>query len=79
MVGAPNSSRFPDFFSLNLHVERRFRLWGHEWALRAGFNNLTGHHNPVAVVNNIDSAEFGTLSGGQGRVFTGRIRFLGRY
>jgi hypothetical protein len=78
LIGAPNSRRFPDYFSANLHVERRLRFGGREWALRAGFNNLTGHHNPMSVNNNIDSPDFGTFSGGQGRVFTGRIRLLGR-
>jgi hypothetical protein len=78
LVGTPNSSRFPDYFSVNLHFERRFRLLRKEWALRAGFQNLTGHHNPVVVNNNINSPNFGTYAYGQGRVFTGRIRFLGR-
>jgi hypothetical protein len=79
LVGPPNSMRFPDYLSINLHLERRFRFFrGYQWALRAGFNNLTGHHNPVVVVNNIDSSRYGEFGGGQGRAFTGRIRFLGR-
>jgi hypothetical protein len=78
LVGEPNSNRFPDYFSLNVHAERRFRFWRHQWALRAGFNNVTGHHNPMVVNNNTGSDAFGQFSGGQGRVFTGRIRFLGK-
>jgi len=78
LIGAPNSRRFPDYFSLNLHLERRFRFWRWEWALRAGFNNLTGRRNPVVVNNNIDSLRFGEFAGGPGRAFTGRLRFLGR-
>lgn len=78
LVGDPNSHRFPDYFSLNLHLERRFHFWRWEWALRAGFNNLTGHQNLTAVSNNIDALDFGEFSGSQGRVFTGRIRFLGK-
>lgn len=78
IIGPPNSQRFPDYFSLNLHVERRFHFWGYEWAIRVGFNNLTGHHNPDVVINNIDSPLFGQYSAGSGRVFTGRIRFLGK-
>jgi hypothetical protein len=78
LVGPPNSQRFPDYFNLNLHVERRFRFWRSEWALRVGFNNITGHQNPSVVVNNIDSPLYGQFAGGSGQVFTGRIRFLGK-
>ena len=78
LVGAPNGSRFPQYFSLNLHVERRIRVWRSEWALRVGFNNLTGHENPTVVSNNLDSYDYGRFWGSQGRVFTGRIRFLGK-
>jgi hypothetical protein len=78
LLGNPNSRRFPDYFSLNLHVERRIRFWHTEWALRAGFNNLTDHNNPTVVINNIDANDFGQFTGTQGRVFTGRVRFLGR-
>jgi hypothetical protein len=59
-------------------LERRFHLLHWEWALRAGFNNITGHQNPTVVNNNIDGVGFGQFSGSEGRVFTGRIRFLGR-
>jgi hypothetical protein len=78
LVGLPNSRRFPDYFSLNAHVERRFRLFGFQWALRAGFNNLTGRDNATVVNNNVDSPQFLTFGGAQHRTFTGRIRFLGR-
>jgi len=77
-VDGPNSRRFPDYFSLNVHVERRFRLHGYEFAFRVGSNNITGRRNPVVVNNNIDSHEFLTFSSFQKRAFTGRIRFLGR-
>lgn len=78
LVGSPNARRFPDYLSLHVHLERRFRFWRCEWALRAGFNNITGRDNPSAVNNNIDSPLFGRFSGLQGRTFNGRIRFLGR-
>jgi hypothetical protein len=78
MVGPPNSRRFPQYFSLNLHAERRIRFWRTEWALRAGFNNITGNSNPTTINNNADSPDFGQYGGGEGRAFTGRIRFLGR-
>lgn len=78
LVGAPNSQRFPEYFSLNVHAERRFQLLGLNLALRAGFNNVTNRENPSAVDNNVDSPNFMTFGGVQRRAFTGRIRFLGR-
>ncbi|HYK90649.1 MAG TPA: hypothetical protein VE398_17890, partial [Acidobacteriota bacterium] len=78
LLGQPNRLRFPEYFCANLHVERRFRFWHYEWAFRGGLNNITGRYNPTVVINNIDSEYFGSFRGGQGRVFNGRIRFLGR-
>jgi outer membrane receptor protein involved in Fe transport len=78
LVGPPNSFRFPDYFSLNLHAEKRFRLIGYHWAVRGGFNNLTNRTNPSSVNNNIDSRGFLNYGNFQKRAFVGRIRFLGR-
>ncbi len=78
LVGSPGSRRFPDYFSLDLFLERRFRLFHYEFALRGGFDDITDRRNPTVVVNNIDSPQFLTFEGIQGRAFTGRIRFLGR-
>jgi len=30
------------------------------------------------VYNNVDAPNYGTLTGGQGRAFTARLRFVGR-
>jgi hypothetical protein len=78
LVGVPNSYRFPDFFTLDLHVEHRFKFSGYEWALRLGFNNITGHKNPAVVNNDIQSSEFQTFSVFQKRALTARIRLLGK-
>jgi hypothetical protein len=78
LVGAPNSTRFPDYFSLNVHAEKRVRFFGNQFAVRAGFNDITNHRNATTVNNNIDSPGFRTFSGVQDRAFTARIRFLGR-
>jgi len=78
LVGDLNSHRFPDYFTLNTHVERRFTLFSYYLALRAGFNNITNRQNPTVVNNNVDSPQFLTFGGTQHRVFTGRIRFIGR-
>lgn len=78
LVEPPNRRRLPTYFSLNLHVERRFRLFGLQWALRAGFNNVTNHPNASTVNNNVDSLQFLALGGLQRRAFVGRLRLLGR-
>jgi hypothetical protein len=78
LVGALNSHRFPAYFTLNAHLERRFTVFSYYLALRAGFNNVTNRENPSVVNNNVDSLQFLTFGGTQQRAFTGRIRFLGR-
>ena len=78
LIGNLNSHRFPDYFTLNTHIERRFTLFHYYLALRAGFNDVTNRQNPTVVNNNVDSPEFLTFGGTQHRVFTGRIRFIGR-
>ncbi|MEJ2144796.1 MAG: TonB-dependent receptor [Acidobacteriota bacterium] len=78
LVGPPDSHRFPGYFSLSVHLERRFKIFGYLWALRGGVNDLTDRPNATYIDNNIDSPQFLALGGIQGRTFTGRIRFLGR-
>jgi hypothetical protein len=78
LVGSPGSRRFPTYFSLNLHLERRFHLLGFEWALRGGFDDITNHQNPFAVDNNVDSQHFLTFGAIRDRALTARIRLLGR-
>ena len=77
----PDFLRFPQYFTLNLHVEKRFHLFGAYWALRGGFDDITDRKNFAFVNNNVDaqqSGQFLTFSGFAGRAFTGRVRFLGR-
>jgi hypothetical protein len=78
LVGEPASHRFPEYFSLNVQLEKRFHMLGYYWAVRGGVNNITGHRNPFIVNSNIDSPQFLTFSAFQGRYFTSRIRLLGR-
>ncbi|MCS7313934.1 MAG: TonB-dependent receptor [Bryobacterales bacterium] len=78
LLGQVNERRFPFFFELNLHVERRFLLKGHRWALRAGFNNITDRRNYDTVNNNASSPNFLRFYGGQGRSMNFRVRWLGR-
>ena len=78
LVEAPGSRRFPTWFTLNTHVEKRFHAFGYYWAIRGGFNNVTGRRNYLDVNNDINSPDFLTYSVYNGRSFTGRIRFLGK-
>jgi hypothetical protein len=78
LVEPPNRRRLPAYFSLNLHIERRFHLFGLQWELRAGLNNATNHPNATTVNNNVDSSQFLALGGIQRRAFIGRLRVLGR-
>ncbi len=78
LVGSPNSRRYPDYFNLNLHLERQFRALHYLWAWRFGFNNLTNNGNPNAVNNVMGTPQFLTYGRGQTRAFTVRLRFLGR-
>jgi hypothetical protein len=80
----PAFLRFPQYFTLNTHLEKRFHAFGFWWAIRGGFDNITGRKNYGFVNNDVDatctacSNHFLTFSGYGGRAFTGRIRFLGR-
>ena len=67
LVGAPNARRFPDYFDLNLHFERKFRFLHYLWAWRVGLNNLTNNGNSNVVNNNIDSPAFLAFGRGQPR------------
>jgi hypothetical protein len=76
--GGVDSFRFPMFFELNLHLERRFVFRNNRWAVRFGFNNITNHQNPNVVDNDTSSPHFLALYGGQSRAFNVRLRWLGK-
>jgi len=78
LVEPPGSRRFSTWFTLNTHIEKRFHAFGYYWAIRGGFNNVTGRRNYIYVNNNQDSPGFLTFGNYEGRTLTGRIRFLGR-
>jgi hypothetical protein len=78
LVSAPGQFRFPDFFTLNLTVERKFNFKGYRWALRLGVDDVTNNQNPTSVDNNVDSPTFLSFFGFGHRTVNGRIRFLGK-
>jgi len=70
-VGAPNSQRFPTYFSLDLKVYRAFRVpflgnrrgKSHHIRLGAYTLNVTDHGNFNAVYNNVTSPLYGRFVG----------------
>lgn len=79
LVGAPGRLRFPGYFSLNVAIEKRFPFHHHEWAVRLAILNITNHNNPDAVNSNTGSPGFLGFSGSMGRVFTARLRLVGKH
>ncbi len=78
LAGPPNSRRFPAYYDLNLHLERRFHVLQYLWAWRVGVNNVTNSLNPNEVNNNISSPQFLAFGRGQARAVAVRLRFLGK-
>jgi hypothetical protein len=77
VVGPVDSHRYPDNFELNLHIERRFELYGRRFAIRLGVNNITDSMNPSAVYNVIGSPNYLQFAGNEGRHVVVRFRFFG--
>jgi hypothetical protein len=78
LVGTPNSFRFPTFASLSLGFEKKFTFRNRIFAARLSVVNVLDRSNPDVVINNVDAPNYGTFTGGQGRAFTARLRFVGR-
>jgi hypothetical protein len=75
----PDTFRLPTYYSVNLQFEKRFHLFGRYWALRGGFDNVTNHANYILANGVLDAMHPNpTFIDGNGRAFTGRIRYLGR-
>ena len=78
LIGEANSQRFPDYASLTLAVEKKFTFKNRIFAVRVAAINILDRANPNIVYNNVDAPNYGTFTGGQGRAFTARLRFVGR-
>jgi len=78
VVGGVNSRRFPTFFELDFHLEYRLTLLRRRLAIRAGFNNISGHDNPMAVNATMGSPNFLKFYGSDGRRLVIRLRALGK-
>ncbi|HUO15423.1 MAG TPA: carboxypeptidase regulatory-like domain-containing protein [Verrucomicrobiae bacterium] len=80
IIGVANAHRYPEYFTLNVQLEKKFHFLGYYLALRGGMDNITGRCDPYVVNNVIDPVTHPepTFSGCIGRAFTSRIRLLGR-
>ena len=78
VLGGVNSLRYSSNFDLNIHIERRFTLWGRRFAIRAGYNNVTNHRNPTAVNNTYGSPNYLQFYGYEGRHAVVRLRMFGK-
>jgi hypothetical protein len=80
LISTPGAERFPDYFSLNVQLEKRFHFLGYYLAVRGGFDDITGRCNPFVVNSVIDPVTHPapTFNACQGRAFTSRIRLLGK-
>jgi hypothetical protein len=78
IVNPPGAFRFPDFFTLNPAIEKKFAFHGYRWAVRVGIENITNSSNAPFVDNNVNSPTFLTFFGEAHRTFNGRIRLLGK-
>lgn len=78
LIEGPSSRRFPTYFELNLHLEKKFVFRKYRWAFRFGANNLTNRRNPDTVNAVFGSSRFLQFFGGAGRSVNFRIRWLGR-
>jgi hypothetical protein len=76
----PETYRLPTYYTLNVQFEKRVHLFGRYWAVRAGFDNITNHANAALANGVIDppTQPVPIFIDGNGRGFTGRIRYLGR-
>jgi hypothetical protein len=75
LVGAPARFRFPNYFDLDVGLEKRFHFHGQVWAFRVSGINATNHDNFNVVNTAVTPFAF---SGGQRRAITGRLRLVGR-
>jgi hypothetical protein len=78
LIGAANSLRFPDYASVTVGFEKKFTFRDRIFAARLSVINVLDRQNPDVVVNNVDAPNYGMFTGGQGRAFTARLRFVGR-
>jgi hypothetical protein len=72
-VGPRNEvGRFPRFLSLDMQLQKRFKLFKHDTTLGVKVFNITNHFNPRDFQGNLASDDFGGLRNSVGRTFRGK-------
>ncbi len=61
-LGAANSERFPNYFSLDITAFKTFDIIGRKWDLGMQFFNVTGHFNPRDVIAVAGTPQFGEFT-----------------
>jgi Carboxypeptidase regulatory-like domain/TonB dependent receptor len=76
----PGTFRFPTYYTVNLEFEKRIHLFRRYWAVRAGFDNITNHPDPVLSngIINPPTQPAPIFIDGNGRALDGRIQYLGK-
>jgi hypothetical protein len=76
----PGTFRLPTYYTVNLEFEKRIRMFGRNWAVRVGFDNITNHGNAMLSngIINPPTQPNPTFVDGNGRALDGRIRYLGK-
>ena len=73
-AGAPNSQRFPDYFSADVTAFKTFDLFGRKMDLGLQIFNFTGHFNPRDVISVTSSPRFQEYSSSFGVTFAGYMQ-----
>lgn len=73
-VGAPNSERFPTYFSMDVTAFKTFDVLGRKMDLGLQLFNLTSHDNPRDVITTVGSPSFGQLSNSFGITLAGYMQ-----
>jgi len=74
VVSAPNSERFPDYFSIDITAFKTFDLFNRKMDLGLQFFNVTGHFNPRDVISVVDSPRYREYSSSFGITLGGYMQ-----
>jgi hypothetical protein len=73
-IVAPNTERYPHYFSMDLTAFKTFEIWSREMDFGLQFFNLTAHQNPRDVVAVVSSPRYGQFSESFGVTLAGYMQ-----